>query len=98
MTYKQYLEKASAANFDTLSQDKKAITDEYGENATHLFYSIIAPLVPGKNFSGADLLRWNILACLSYLHEECLPQIVVEHFFKNLSNASDCSTKVRAFV
>ena len=99
MTYKEYLDKSSKVNFNTtLGSEEKAITDEYGKNATHPFYSIIAPLVQFENVSPDDLSLWNILACFSYLHEECLPQAVVEHFFKNLSNASDCSTESRALI
>ena len=78
MNYKKYLVLVKDVNYDIISKEEKAIIEEYGSSAPHLFQAIVAPFK-------TEELQLKILRCLSYFHYDRIPSYVLQqccHFLR----------------
>ena len=81
INYKKYLILTEDNDYDILSNEKKAILQEYGQSAEHIFQAVVMPFMPEEESTGssADLdLHWQVLCCISNFHYDRLPKFLIE--------------------
>ena len=76
--YKQYLKLVKDVDYNIISKEKKAIEEEYGDSAQHVFQAIVVPFMPRDKDDKTEVLRRKILSCLSYFHYDRIPTYVLE--------------------
>ena len=77
ITYSDYLSLVKDVDYDIISKERKAVTDEYGRSAKHIFQAIVVPFMPSDDDACAAILHRKILCCLSWFNYDRIPQYVL---------------------
>ena len=77
ITYSDYLSLVKDVDYNIIDKEKKAVTDEYGHAAKHIFQAIVVPFMPSDNDACIGILPRKILCCLSWFNYDRIPQYVL---------------------
>ena len=77
MNYEGYLNFVEEDELVLEEEERDIIVQEFGSSARHVFQAIAKPFKPAKN-NPKSTLHWKMLCCLSYLHHDCVPQLLLE--------------------
>ena len=83
--YLEYFVLMEDVDYDIVTEEKKAIKEEYGGSVQHVFPAIVMPFLPGEETDIAAILSWKVLCCISYFHYDRIPRFALEqccHFLR----------------